>query len=392
MKLGIVSCYFINNYGSILQSYATQEYFRRRCGECETISAEKLKPYLAAKKKEYYIRNINKPGLFLSKMPLIKLRLLQKFDYKGLGRLYKERCERFDDFRGRFVLSDNEAESLGELRAAVRYDAILIGSDQLWRPDNIFPEYYTLSWVPSHIPKFSYATSFGVSVLDGYSAARAKQFLKEFDALSVREESGKNIVKELTGRSPAVVCDPVFLLTKEEWDGIADRSRCPQQKYIFTYFLGSGRRYREFVKKLSEKTGLPVAGIINNDCYAPDGEKIDFPVSNAGPGEFAGLISGAEYICTDSFHAAAFSVIFGRDFFVFNRFKSKKHGTNSRISSLLKITGLEDRLVSDRDKVAAYAEKHIDYKCVNERMQEFINKSRRFIDEEILKGEKVSGK
>ena len=74
MKLGMVSCYFINNYGSILQAYALQEYFGIKGIECDTISVEGLKPYLDAKKKQYYLHNIGKAGLFLSKLPVIYLK------------------------------------------------------------------------------------------------------------------------------------------------------------------------------------------------------------------------------------------------------------------------------------------------------------------------------
>ena len=65
MKLGIVSCYFINNYGSVLQAYALQKYLTGKGIECDTISVEGLKPYLNAKKKQYYFYNIHKADIFI---------------------------------------------------------------------------------------------------------------------------------------------------------------------------------------------------------------------------------------------------------------------------------------------------------------------------------------
>ena len=299
-----------------------------------------------------------------------------------------ERVDRFDGFRRKFILSKEAAGSLEELSAAAaRYDAIVVGSDQLWRPDNIFPEYYTLSWVPDRIPKFAYATSFGVSRLDRYSKERAKSFLGRFTAISVRENSGHAIVEALTGKSVPIVCDPVFLLTKKEWEKISDASRCPKEQYIFTYFLGAGKECRRFAGKLSDRTGLPVVGIVQNDAYRASDEQIDCPIDGASPEEFLGLLSNAAYICTDSFHAAAFSTIFNKRFFVFNRFASKKHGTNSRIQSLLEMLGLEGRLMAGADEAATADINDMDYTEANEKLFAFVHRSEGFIESQILKGE-----
>ena len=387
MKLGIVSCYFINNYGSILQAYALQEYFSAKGIECDTISVEGLKPYLDAKKKQYYFRNIHKAGLLFSKLPMICLKVLQKINYRNLGKSYSERVRKFNGFRKNFKISNKSASSLKELtELSAMYDMIVVGSDQLWRPDNIFPDYYTLSWVPDNIPKASYATSFGVADLDRYYKLKAKTFLNRLSAISVRESSGGNLVKELTGKFPWVVCDPVFLLTKDQWNELLDNSLCPRKKYIFTYFLGKGKECRKFTEKLSAVTGLPVLGMIHNDSYIASDERIDYPIASCSPNEFLGFISNAEYICTDSFHATAFSTIFNKNFFVFNRFKSQKHGTNSRIGSFLRTIGLENRLIANPDKARDASLNDIDYESVNNKLLLFIKKSHNFIESEILQG------
>ncbi len=387
MKLGIVSCYFINNYGSILQAYALQEYFKTKGIECDTISVEGLKSYLAAKKRQYYFHNIHNVGLIFSKLPMINLKLLQKLNYKNLGHKYSERVRKFDDFRKNFNLSNESASSLRQLSdLSVIYDMVMVGSDQLWRPDNIFPEYYTLNWVPDNIPKVSYATSFGVAQLDRCYKSKARFFLNRLSAISVRESSGCDLVKELTGKIPYIVCDPVFLLTKNQWTMLSDTSCCPSQKYIFTYFLGEGRECRKFVKQLSAVTGLPVLGVVHNDSYIASDEHMDYPIASCSPNEFLGLISNAEYICTDSFHATAFSTIFNKNFFVFNRFKSQKHGTNSRIKSFLQMIGLENRLINNPVKVHGIIPNDIEYETVNDKILSFINKSYDFIEKEILQG------
>lgn len=393
MKLGIVSCYFIDNYGSVLQSYATQEYLRSRKIDCDTVSVEKLKPYLSSKKKLYYMRSFLKPGLFLSKYPMFKLKFLQKINFKGLGNFQRERTAKFDEFRKKIILSEKDASSFEELtQLSLGYDAFVIGSDQLWRPDNIFPDYYTLNWVADGIPMYSYATSFGVSGLDAYSANKAKKFLERFSAVSVREKNGCDLIKDLTGIQASLVCDPVFLLSAQQWETVCNMSICPEGKYIFTYFLGENKEGRKFVRKLSEKTGLPVVGIIHNDAYMALDEKIDYPFAAASPAEFLGLIKNAEYVCTDSFHATAFSAIFNNKFYIFNRFKSKKHGTNQRIKSLLETLGMKERLVTKVGESLKNETEDIDYKLVNERLEVFINESRNFIEHYIINGVKCTYK
>ena len=82
-------------------------------------------------------------------------------------------------------------------------------------------------------------------------------------------------MKELTGKIPCIVCDPVFLLTKNRWNTLSDTGRCPNRKYIFTYFLGRGGECRRFAEKLSDITGLPLVGAVHNDSYAESDENID---------------------------------------------------------------------------------------------------------------------
>ena len=113
MKLGIVSCYFINNYGSILQSYATQEYLRSKKIDCDTVSVEKLKPYLYSKKKQYYLHSLLNPGLFLSKYSMLKLKIQQKINFKKLGNSQRERVAKFDEFRKKFILSKKRGVIFG---------------------------------------------------------------------------------------------------------------------------------------------------------------------------------------------------------------------------------------------------------------------------------------
>ncbi|MDR0914677.1 MAG: polysaccharide pyruvyl transferase family protein [Oscillospiraceae bacterium] len=351
MKTAIISCYFINNYGSVLQAYATQEYLRNIGVDCSTISVEGIKPILKKAKINYFLKNITNCSLLKSKLPLAKLAFARKLNFKNTGKKLASRAKGFAEFRRHFNFSPAPASNFDELKQQITaYNSVVLGGDQLWRPDNIFPGYYTLEWVPDEIRKISLGTSFGVATLDKYSQKRAKAFLPRFDALSVREKSGQDLIFDLTEQKAKVVCDPALLLPAEQWSKIASAKQCPEEEYIFTYFLGSNKKFREFAKSLSNATGLPVVGIPHIDSYLPTDEDIDLPVFDATPEEFLGLIKNAKFVCTDSLHATMFSALFHSNFFAFKRFANTTASTNSRIESFLNKTSLQNRLITDFDE------------------------------------------
>lgn len=366
MKIAIVSCYHIHNYGSVLQAYATQEYLTRLGAECRTVETGRLNAYFSQRRKKYYLKNLLDGRLLLRKYPMAELRLLQKLSPR-LGRQWQRRQEGFRTFRKCISFLENDAVCPEALAGVVGgYDAILLGSDQLWRPDNIFQDYYTLNWAPEDIPKYAYATSFGISRLDKDSCLRAKAFLPRFTAVSVRECHGRQLVKRLTGQDVPVVCDPVLLLTSREWSEISDCSRCPDRPYILTCFMGKKDTGRRFARMLAQKTGMPVVGIVCNDCYVARDEKLDHPIADASPEQFLGLIENAAYVCTDSFHAVAFSVLFRREFYCFSR----NSGTESRLESFLSCLGLQDRFLGKGEWPSATK---IDYPAVEEKSKVLIS-------------------
>lgn len=378
MKIAVVSCWFINNYGSILQSFATERYFADKGFTCHTISVKGLKPYLNSQKKKYYLKNIYKFSLLSSKYPQAKLAFLRKV-IPSERDAFKKRVYKMNDFRKRFSFVGENAKTLEDMHLLSRdYDLILLGGDQLLRPDNIFPSYYTLEWVDDSVKRVSLATSFGVSKLDKFSAEKARKFLSKFSYISTREDTGCCIVKDLTGKNAVKACDPVFLLSADSWSEISDDSYCPEGEYIFSYFLGNKKWHRKYLKKLSKKTGLPIVNIPCLDSYLPLDKRVDFPRYDASPEQFLGLIKNAKYICTDSFHVTAFSVMFNRDFFVFKRHSGKKHATNGRLESFLKTVGLENRCVNSSDDVLSL--EGVDYTDVSERLKDLIKNTEDFIE------------
>lgn len=247
-------------------------------------------------------------------------------------------------------------------------DMALVGSDQLWGAANIAGGYFTLEFVPDNVKKIAYSTSFGVSVLPKQLHKHAKKFLNRIEHISVREDSGKMLVKQLTGRDIPVVCDPTMLLTADEWLDIQNEAPFTDGDYILTYFMGDNPEQREFVQRLKEKTGYKIVGLLHGSTFVESDEHYcDETPYDVGPGEFLNLIRHAKYVCTDSFHCSVFSIIYGTEFFAFPRdAEGSAFSANDRLHTLLGWTGLQNRMLTGNENVDDVMNLHLDYNVLQE--------------------------
>jgi hypothetical protein len=235
-----------------------------------------------------------------------------------------------------------------ELKAKTsNYTAFVVGSDQLWFPSNVAAGYFTLEFVPNDIPKISLSTSFGVARIRESQKKHTASFLKRLNYISVREESGQQIVKDLTGRDVPVTADPTLLLTVDEWSGMQKQERIIAEKYIFCYFLGNNPEHRAFAKRMRAKTGMKIVQLQHLYSYIPEDHHFpDCAPYNISPLDFISLIRDAEYVLTDSFHGTVFSLLYRKSFFCFRRYReSSTVSTNNRLYSLLSRVGMESRLL-----------------------------------------------
>lgn len=377
-KVAIVSCYFQKNYGSQLQAYATQKILDELNVENETISIAGLKNEINKRKYKFFMKRVFDKDTVKEKSKTVKRALLKKFN-KQFGDNIRKRDSYFEEFSKKYFKLSDPYNSFSELTEGCteKYSTVLVGSDQLWLPSNIYADYYTLNFVPEGVERVSYATSFGAAKIPKWQEESVRKFLKKFQHLSVREISGKKIIKDLTGLDAKVVCDPTILLGAEEWMDIQDNKHFIEDKYIFCYYLGNNKLHREFANRLKKETGYKIVALQHLDEYVKDDEEFgDIKPYNVGPGEFVNLIRNAEYVCTDSFHGTVFSNIYNRKFFTFMRFKANSSmSTNSRITSLLNILGLEDRLISGEEDVLECMNKKIDFNSVNLKIENFKKES-----------------
>ncbi|NLD91269.1 MAG: polysaccharide pyruvyl transferase family protein, partial [Fibrobacter sp.] len=300
----------------------------------------------------------------------------------------KIREGRFNEFISTKLVTSKPFEGRDDLvEGAENYAAFILGSDQVLHPNNLRMAYFNMIFVPDSIPKITYAPSFGVTKIPESQKTETIKYLKRIDAISVREQTGRDIVFNLTGRDVPVVCDPTILIGKEDWDGIKAEKRIVEQKYILCYYLGKNIVHRQFANNLKKHTGLQIVTLPFMDEYvACDASFGDVALFDTGPSEFINLISNAEYVLTDSFHATVFSIIYSKIFFTFDRFEeSEKTSTNSRISSLFNLLNIKGRKIMGNEPIEDVLNYPIDFEGIHKKMGEFREKSERYLLDAIEK-------
>ena len=379
-KIGCVLAY-CNNYGTMLQSYATLRMIQSLGFSCEII---RYKKHLSFKRKLTLIINYIRIGDFASKKRLLHNKICYKL-YPQYREGKNNKKKAFLKFANKHLIPFfKEYDGYDELKkGAFRYNLVLVGSDQVWSLMSLYSGFYNLLFVDSTIPKVAYASSFGVSSIPPFQHKATKAYLDRFAKIGVREESGKKIVESLSANSATVVADPSMFLTKEEWENeIKDIKIETPFPYIFCYFLGNSKKHRDEVCQLKKITGCKIIAICHNDEFVKSDENFaDFLPSDVGPLEFVKYIKDAKYVCTDSFHGAVFSIIFHKQFLSFYRFKHTLKGSrNTRIDNILSKFDLSDRIYKGDIGVML---NDIDYCKVQGELDLFRNMSIDFLKEEL---------
>lgn len=197
-------------------------------------------------------------------------------------------------------------------------DLFITGSDQIWNPYCCgFNSMLFLEFVKDK-KCISYSSSIARPSFPPEVEERAKEDLRKFQHISVREQSSVVLLQNLLGRNDIqLVVDPTYLLSKDEWMEFGNRANLEfkiPSKYIFCYFIGFRRvEYSAMVEDVKDKTGIN--DVITIDCV---NGKINYGngilYKDGGPYEFVYLLSHASMVCMDSFHATVFALKFGIDF------------------------------------------------------------------------------
>ncbi len=368
MKIKTITCHDVGNVGASLQAYALRAYLSTLGHDVRIID---YKP--GFKSKYHILFQVNNPKF---DKPFIRFAYCAAKLPERIKWLKSEKHKIFREFKQNYLPTTKLYNSIDALRAdPPEADVYFAGSDQIWNPvlpNGKDPSFY-LDFVPQGKIKASYAASFSVSELPETLTSEVKSRLSRFDYISVREKSALDILKSLGITNGVQVLDPVFLLSRAEWENLAENITF-KDKYILVYDFDRCNKIKKAAIKLAAETDCKIYSIFETDyahrCF-----------STKGPLEFISLVKNAEYIISNSFHASAFSIIFEKQFWVFNR----EEDINTRMCDLTESLGIADRLVSDKENILK--DSKIDYKRVYENLNPMIDFSKNYIDK-VLKGAK----
>ena len=354
MRIGIITQPLIENYGGILQNYALQQVLIRLGHKPMTIDF--MTPQHRKDKIKHYIRSfihLRWPDKWDS--PYKRKRIINRFIFKHIKTTLPVR------------------KYSGTIVKLYRFDTIIAGSDQIWRP--MYNEYYAdhlydgyFKFVESSpVRKIVYAASFGTDEWK-YSQEQTETcrlLIHKANAVSVREKNGVELCRQYFGIEAQWVLDPTLLLDAEDYERLCAHIPRAEQSFIAAYLLDVDEKLTDKVKALARELELPLR-------FFSAGETKTLSVE-----EWLAMFRDAKYVITDSFHGTVFSIIFNRPFISVG---NHTRGI-SRFLSLLEQFGLEERLSSEIS--AEILLRPILWNEINCRKYLFEKKSRDFLLREL---------
>lgn len=362
MKVGVITFHSANNYGATLQAWALQKVLKGFGADAGVINYHpdiidalydpmKLSkgPKRCAKMLKIAIKNRDS---------LVRYNNFQKFLHKNFKLI------------GDFV----RYEELADARLGL--DAYIVGSDQVWNPTHIGgydPAYY-LEFAEAGSKRISYAASIGSDYINPKYKDRMKNALSSFNAISVRERSIMAAVSELSGKPASLVLDPTLLLSRKDYDEIKVKSSI-KEPYILLYMIEKNPQVIALANRLSVSLGMPV--VQRRPIKGLTNELPPFYTADAG--RFLGLIEGASYVISNSFHGTVFSIIYGKPFV------SMLHSdTGSRIEDLLTELGLESHIVYDLADFEGLSSFALDNEAVGKKLETLRQSSIDFLKKSLF--------
>ena len=353
MKTGIITFHWSDNYGAVLQTYALQSFLQERGHEVQVIDYNPQ-----GRRPSWRVK-------WLSKNPAIcLLKWAQNVRESILRVLDIRRHALFESFRkGNLACTPERFCSANELTLLKdRYETVIVGSDQVWNPNFLYYlssfDAYFSEFAGKRTRRVSYAASFGrsdVSDIKPEWQDLLVERLRRMDAISVREPSGVDLVREICGRADAVqVADPTLLLGREHYDRLAGDGG-ESSGGLFSYLLhGLEEKASPLLCALASKNSWPLT------CCNPQRKKLLGRGAVLSPIEWLRAIRDAEFVVTNC-------LIFHKPFAVLP-LQGDKSAMNNRLTELLNAVGLEERITSSSETASALVRSLIDWQAVDERI------------------------
>lgn len=335
-SIGIITIHKINNYGSVFQAYALQKV-------CEDMGYK------------VEIIDYKFPNIYHQNNSYAKVVDAQPQEPRGIKLLFANAL--FNQHRGiaDFVqkyhhLSSSIYNNPDDLKSnPPQYDIYMTGSDQLWNPRHCNGDpAFMLHFTPDESLKISYAASIGANDIPKDLHPLYKELLSRYKYISVRETSGVDVIRNVTGKNATTVLDPTLLVDKNEWNKIATPKRLIKKKYILCYFLNYSFNAFPYVDELANymqrQTGYEIVRV----ARPPHKLKFNHTTYKVGasPEEFLALVRDAEIVLTTSFHGTAFAVNFGKPLI---SIVEDRNASDSRQVSLLDSLCLKQQVLSISD-------------------------------------------
>lgn len=360
MNIKVITRHGPSNYGSVLQSVATLEVLKRLGVDAEIIDYQRedergLKAVLA---------NVNHKEGYSN--PLKKLLYIGiRFPMEWMAQ------RKFDKIRANHLKMTTRCKNTTELQN-LQADEFMTGSDQVWGPvlTEPYDSNYFLGFVNDNTKKIAYAASFGKTKFDEHTVEAYSKLLNRYNHIAVREDCAKELLEDWHIKCDGQVLDPTLLLTGEEWSRLIAKKRKPG--YVLIYQIHNNPKLNELAKEISARLNLPLYRVSPSLHQFNRGGKFIYLPDLGG---FLSAIKDCSYFVTDSFHGTCFALNFNKQFVEV----LPNNGTASRNQSILKLTSLTDRIISD-SKDLDIVDKVIDYDEVNKILK---NERRKSMD--ILK-------
>ena len=354
MKIGILSFHWANNYGAVIQAYALLSKLKELGHDAYII--DRQMQYKGILRKLYHRFSYNHHYSWLKFKKDVK-----RFLYP-LSNRYNTHQELVENFKRE------------------NFDAVIVGSDQVWRWKLIGLNYF-LDFLPDNgIKRYSYAASFGLDEWHGSEEDRKTitELLKQFNKISVREETGVKICKETFNANAELVLDPTLLHTREFYEStiLKDYKKTNSNKVV-SYILGGDKKGQvlqiaRWAKNNNYKhcelfwTALDMPSLIG---------KSEYHGVHVTPTEWLNEIRNAEYVITNSFHATVFSILFEKQFVVLTH----SGGGNNRLETLFNRLGIKGRCTNDINDIDKILDTKIDYSNIIENHNRTMKQSLEFL-------------
>ena len=359
MKIRLITFHTPKNYGAVLQAYSLMSFLKTIAPDVKVIDFNT--PHL----QNAYPLKVHSSGLKGNIKAALDNCFLQK---------KKQKYQKFDAFVDEKLDLTERFDSFDKLRnTPPDADFYVTGSDQVFGPNRVKEERnaFYLNFGDERIQRIAYAASFGVKEIPEERKQEIGSYLRRFDRISVREESGIYIVEQVSGRTAVEVLDPVFLNDVEFWRQTSAPYAIGNKPYLLYYRLMSDKRSDESVRRIAAKKNLELIVVMDGFLTW----RADHILRDVGPQELLYLIDHTTFVATDSFHGVAFSLIFGKQFF----FCDYQKNLAERALNLLEAAGAGQ--CAGLNGGTGY--EILNYADVNKKLNERIAKSKAYLQDAL---------